>query len=289
MLFLTIEFLSRDVKGPFVAKIDTQAFKLYGIPRDCVQDAINKLDKNLQGIYFLVNTEERGKGRYLYIGQTKQGPERLIDHRVKKPEWNMAYMFLASKTDLSLQTVDELEALEIQRFSECGKFSLFNTRPNLAEPSPLTQLFSEGMKRNAYLLPVALLGIVLAGCSSNSVSDETLVVGLECNYAPFNWTENAANSYTLPIANHAGSYADGYDIQIAKMLAEKTGKKVEIRKMVWESLVPDLQAGNINCIIAGMTDTEEREKSMDFTAEYYRSELVLVTKKRCRGCPDSPA
>src|SRR5574344_842542 len=104
------------------------------------------------------------------------------------------------------------------------------------------------MKRNAYLLPVALLGIVLAGCSSNSVSDETLVVGLECNYAPFNWTENAANSYTLPIANHAGSYADGYDIQIAKMLAEKTGKKVEIRKMVWESLVPDLQAGNINCI-----------------------------------------
>ena len=92
MLFLTIEFLSRDVKGPFVAKIDTQAFKLYGIPRDCVQDAINKLDKNLQGIYFLVNTEERGKGRYLYIGQTKQGPERLIDHRVKKPEWNMAYM-----------------------------------------------------------------------------------------------------------------------------------------------------------------------------------------------------
>jgi len=146
MLFLTIEFLSRDVKGPFVAKIDTQAFKLYGIPRDCVQDAINKLDKNLQGIYFLVNTEERGKGRYLYIGQTKQGPERLIDHRVKKPEWNMAYMFLASKTDLSLQTVDELEALEIQRFSECGKFSLFNTRPNLAEPSPLTQLFSEGME-----------------------------------------------------------------------------------------------------------------------------------------------
>src|SRR5574344_565247 len=135
------------------------------------------------------------------------------------------------------------------------------------------------MKRNAYLLPVALLGIVLAGCSSNSVSDETLVVGLECNYAPFNWTENAANSYTLPIANHAGSYADGYDIQIAKMLAEKTGKKVEIRKMVWESLVPDLQNGNINCIIAGMTDTEEREKSIDFTSEYYRSELVLVTKK----------
>jgi hypothetical protein len=146
MIFLTIEFLNRDVKGPFVAKIDTQAFKLYGIPRDCVQDAINKLDKNLQGIYFLVNTKERGKNRYLYIGQTKQGPERLVDHRVKKPEWDMAYMFLATKNDLSLQIVDELESLEIQRFSECKKYSLFNSRPNLAEASPLTKLFSEGME-----------------------------------------------------------------------------------------------------------------------------------------------
>ena len=135
------------------------------------------------------------------------------------------------------------------------------------------------MKRNAYLLPVALLGIVLAGCSNSTVNDDRLVVGLECNYAPFNWTENAGNDFTLPIANHAGSYADGYDIQIAKLLSEKTGKKVEIRQTVWESLVPDLQSGSINCIIAGMTDTEEREKSIDFTNEYYRSELVLVTKK----------
>jgi putative lysine transport system permease protein len=66
----------------------------------------------------------------------------------------------------------------------------------------------------------------------------TLYVGLECNYAPFNWTESSANDYTLPIANHAGSYADGYDIQIAKLLAEKTGKKVEIVQTVWESLGP---------------------------------------------------
>jgi hypothetical protein len=146
MLYLTIEFLNHDVKGPFVASIDTQSFKLYGIPRDCVQDAINKLDKNLQGIYFLVNTNERGGNRYLYIGQTKQGPERLIDHRVKKPEWNMAYMFLATKNYLSLQIVDELESLEIQRFTACGKFNLFNSRPNLAEASSLAKLFSEGME-----------------------------------------------------------------------------------------------------------------------------------------------
>lgn len=125
------------------------------------------------------------------------------------------------------------------------------------------------------LLPLVLL----SACSSTKASDDTLVVGLECNYAPFNWTESGATSYTLPISNHAGSYADGYDIQMSKLLSEKTGKKVKIVQTVWESLIPDLQSGSLNCIIAGMTDTAEREQSIDFTDEYYRSELVLVVKK----------
>jgi len=135
------------------------------------------------------------------------------------------------------------------------------------------------MKRKALSILAACAALACVSCGNKGVSDDELYVGLECNYAPFNWSENAANDYTLPIANHAGSYADGYDIQIAKILGEKTGKKVHIMQTVWESLVPDLQNGNINCIIAGMTDTEEREKSIDFTSEYYRSELVLVTKK----------
>jgi len=147
MYLLSIEFLNNgDIRGVFSAKADTQGFKLYGIPRDCVQDAINKLDDKLQGIYFLVNTNEKGSGRYLYIGQTKQGPSRLIDHRITKPEWNMAYMFLAAKSELSLQTVDELEALEIQRFTECGKFKMGNGKPNKAEPSQLTRLYSNNME-----------------------------------------------------------------------------------------------------------------------------------------------
>ena len=82
-----------------------------------------------------------------------------------------------------------------------------------------------------------------------------------------------------PIYNHAGNYADGYDIQIAKKLGEATSKKVYIVQTVWDALIPDLNSGSINCIIAGMTDTTEREQAIDFTSEYYRSELVLVTKK----------
>ena len=47
----------------------------------------------------------------------------------------------------------------------------------------------------------------------------------------------------------------------------------------WESLIADLQLGSINAVIAGMTDTEDRRQSIDFTNEYYRSELVLVVNE----------
>ena len=55
--------------------------------------------------------------------------------------------------------------------------------------------------------------------------------------------------------------------------------EVEIIKENWDSLVPDVQTNTINLVLAGMTDTEERRKSIDFSDEYYRSELVLITKK----------
>ena len=138
----------------------------------------------------------------------------------------------------------------------------------------------EKMKNRQRLLSALLVStaaLSLQACGNNPVNTNELIIGLECNYAPFNWTENNANEFTLPISNHPGQYADGYDIQIAKLLGQKTGKSVKIVATEWTSLVPDLAANNINAIIAGMTDTEERRKTIDFTTEYYHSELVLVT------------
>lgn len=136
--------------------------------------------------------------------------------------------------------------------------------------------------KNARRLLAAVLtmfgSLGLGSCSGNDISGK-LVIGLECNYAPFNWTEKSENDYTLPISNVSGAYADGYDIQIAKKLGADLGMEVVIQETQWESLIPDLQMGVINAVIAGMTDTEEREKSIDFTDEYYHSELVLVVKK----------
>ncbi len=135
--------------------------------------------------------------------------------------------------------------------------------------------------RNTLLLGTIALGgaVSLASCGNQTVDNGTLVIGLECNYAPFNWTSPTKNAYTLDISNDASGYADGYDINFAKRAGEELGMEVQIVKLEWDNLIPSLNAGTINCIIAGMTDTEERRESIDFTNEYYRSELVLLTSK----------
>ena len=105
-----------------------------------------------------------------------------------------------------------------------------------------------------------------------------LTVGLECDYAPFNWTETKANDFTYPIKG-ASEFADGYDIQMARYLAATMNYRLEIVKLDWDSLIPALDTETVNAVIAGMTDTAERRQSIDFSNEYYVSELVLIVKK----------
>lgn len=136
--------------------------------------------------------------------------------------------------------------------------------------------------KKSFLGLMGLFGLMLTSvtsCGASTFDNTKLVIGLECNYAPFNWTEVAPNDYTLKVANKTNMWADGYDVQIGKILSEKLELPVEIHQIEWDSLIPELTFGNINAVIAGMTDTEERRLSIDFTDEYYRSELVLITSK----------
>jgi len=104
-----------------------------------------------------------------------------------------------------------------------------------------------------------------------------LKVGMECNYAPFNWTQSQPSDTAVPLS--AGGYADGYDVQIALKLAEALGVKLEIVKLEWTGLIPALESGKIDCIIAGMSPTADRKLSIDFTDHYYTSELVIVVRR----------
>ena len=130
------------------------------------------------------------------------------------------------------------------------------------------------------------LGITTAGCSSADKSDKAnqpapskqFKVGLECGYAPFNWTQTDNSNGAVPI-NGTKEFAGGYDVEIAKILAKGMGKELVIVKTAWDGLPPAVQSGTIDAIIAGMSPTADRKKSLDFSDHYYRSDLVVVVQK----------
>jgi ABC-type amino acid transport substrate-binding protein len=112
---------------------------------------------------------------------------------------------------------------------------------------------------------------------SASASAATLRVGMECDYAPFNWTQAEPSDTAVPIAS--GGYADGYDVRIAKMIADGLGMDLEVVKTAWDGLPMAVMSGDIDAIIAGMSPTAERKQTLDFTDPYYESELVVVVQK----------
>lgn len=149
------------------------------------------------------------------------------------------------------------------------------------------------MKKKLLLFVAAMMtALVLVACGaddSNSssssegsddqqASSDVLKVGMEAGYPPFNWTQQDDSNGAVKIDGSA-EYAGGYDVEIAKKVAEGLGKELVIVKMAWDGLVPALQSGVVDAIIAGMSPTEERKESIDFTENYYTSDFVIVVKK----------
>ncbi len=124
------------------------------------------------------------------------------------------------------------------------------------------------------------MGVTLVGCSEVdlTISDTgPLRIGMECDYAPFNWEQTSSNEYTLPISGRA-TFADGYDVQIAKYLSDELDRDVEIVALEWGALITQLRLGMIDLIIAGMSDTEIRRESIEFTNGYYEATHVVLLK-----------
>ena len=109
-------------------------------------------------------------------------------------------------------------------------------------------------------------------------ADDYLRVGMEAAYAPFNWTQDDDSNGAVQIEG-TNQYANGYDVQIAKKIAEKLGKKPLVVKTTWNGLIPALTSKKIDLIVAGMSPTEERRKEIAFSDSYYRSQPVIVVRK----------
>ena len=109
------------------------------------------------------------------------------------------------------------------------------------------------------------------------VEDGILTVAMECNYAPYNWSQPDDSNDAVPIKD-SNDYANGYDVMMAKKLCEANGWELEIVRLDWDSLVPAVQAGTVDAVIAGQSMTAERAEMVDFAGPYLYASIVCLTK-----------
>lgn len=137
----------------------------------------------------------------------------------------------------------------------------------------------------AVMLAVSLTALASCGNSVDASKDVeyikkagVLKVGMECAYAPYNWTQTNADNDAVKIKN-ADGYANGYDVQAARKIAASLGVELEIYAYKWDALIPAVESGTIDCVIAGMSPTAERKAVLDFSDNYYVSNLVIIVRE----------
>ncbi len=116
-----------------------------------------------------------------------------------------------------------------------------------------------------------------AGEGKETGDNKVLKVAMECSYAPYNWTQPTDEGGAVPISG-SSDFAYGYDVMMAKKIADELGYGLEIVKLDWDSLVPAVQSGKVDCVIAGQSITAERMQSVDFTDPYYYATIVTLVK-----------
>ena len=138
------------------------------------------------------------------------------------------------------------------------------------------------MKKIIAMILAVVMMLSLTACgggATTGVEDGILTVGMECAYAPYNWTQTDDSNGAVPISNVPGAYANGYDVMMAKKICEANGWQLEIKKLDWDSLVPAVQTGEIDCAIAGQSMTAERDELVDFAGPYIYASIVCLVQK----------
>lgn len=145
------------------------------------------------------------------------------------------------------------------------------------------------MKKILAVLLAALMLFTLAACGGDKttdgnaateikgVEDGVLTVAMECGYAPYNWSQADDSNGAVPIKDST-EYANGYDVMMAKKICEANGWELEIVRLDWDSLVPAVQTGQVDAVIAGQSMTAERMEQVDFAGPYLYATIVCLTK-----------
>jgi ABC-type amino acid transport substrate-binding protein len=139
------------------------------------------------------------------------------------------------------------------------------------------------MRKIAAWVLVCAFVLGLTGCGSSSsaaktgLEDGVLTVAMECAYAPYNWTQSTDANGAVPIKG-SSDYANGYDVMMAKKIADALGVELEIVRSDWDSLVPAVQTGTVDAVIAGQSMTPARSEQVDFAGPYFYASIVCLTK-----------
>ena len=139
-------------------------------------------------------------------------------------------------------------------------------------------------KLGAVLMAAVLAAAALTACGGKTSDSagggqadgkKVLKVAMECSYAPYNWTQPTDANGAVKISG-SSDYAYGYDVMMAKKIAEALDYELEIVKLDWDSLVPAVQSGKVDCVIAGQSITSDLMQSVDFTDPYYYATIVTL-------------
>lgn len=131
------------------------------------------------------------------------------------------------------------------------------------------------------LVAATVLGLCACGAGTQTktgVEDGVLTVAMECAYAPYNWSQSDDSNGAVKIKDST-EYANGYDVMMAKKICEANGWTLEIVRLDWDSLVPAVQTGQVDAVIAGQSMTAERMEQVDFAGPYLYASIVCLTKK----------
>ena len=142
------------------------------------------------------------------------------------------------------------------------------------------------MRRTIAMLLAVMMLFALAATQAfaaeaevpSGVEDGVLTIAMECAYAPYNWTQTDESNGAVPISNVPGSFANGYDVMIGKKICEANGWELEVIQSDWDSLVPGVQTGTFDAVIAGQSMTAERAEQVDFAGPYFYATIVCLTK-----------
>ena len=125
---------------------------------------------------------------------------------------------------------------------------------------------------------VFLFTCTVVSAEETGVEDGVLTVAMECAYAPYNWAQPDDSNGAVPIKG-TSLYANGYDVMTAKAICEANGWQLEVMQLDWDSLIPAVQSGICDAVIAGQSMTSERMESVDFAGPYLYATIVCLTTK----------